>query len=105
MRAITARTTTDLLKRSAALYLHSTRPVVSSSDLFEGGFTEGPVIVCSASDCKHVERVDLQTLKHLAQYLDASCYQCNGHGLKAQPAGSDIISSASTVVQTILGKD
>jgi very-short-patch-repair endonuclease len=45
-------------------------------------YTEGPVIVCADPDCKKVDRVDVPTLKRLAERLGASCYQCKGINLE-----------------------
>jgi hypothetical protein len=46
-------------------------------------YTEGPAIVCADPGCRKVERVDVQTLKRLAERLSASCYQCKGTNLES----------------------
>jgi very-short-patch-repair endonuclease len=46
-------------------------------------YTEGPVVACADPGCRKVERVDVQTLKRLAERLGASCYKCKGTNLES----------------------
>jgi very-short-patch-repair endonuclease len=44
---------------------------------------EGLVIMCADPGCKHVERVDVQTLQRLAEHLRVACYRCNHTDLQS----------------------